>query len=102
MSAAWTRCADIQVRPACERRLPPLPVLTYFQVRSAPAFAGRSPHKGLRSMKATAGVGRFSETTIFDTACPESRYTFGGAASGCQNQLWHECGIQLRFSLHLI
>ncbi|AZO23117.1 hypothetical protein EJ070_22195 [Mesorhizobium sp. M1E.F.Ca.ET.045.02.1.1] len=58
------------MRPACKWCLPALPVLTYFQVRSAPAFAGRSPHKGLRSMKATAGVGRFSETTIFDTACP--------------------------------
>ncbi|TIL25826.1 MAG: hypothetical protein E5Y85_35115, partial [Mesorhizobium sp.] len=29
-------CVDIQVMPACERRFPALPVLTYPKVRSAP------------------------------------------------------------------
>ncbi|RWM25290.1 MAG: hypothetical protein EOR74_20560 [Mesorhizobium sp.] len=55
-----------RVRPACERRLPALPVLAYLTARSVPAFAGRSPHKCLRSMKATAGVGRFSEAIVLD------------------------------------
>jgi len=60
------------VKPACEWRLPALPVLTYYKVRFAPAFAGRSSYRRLRSMKATAGVGRFSEITTLGSAWPES------------------------------
>ncbi|CDX16005.1 hypothetical protein MPL3356_200012 [Mesorhizobium plurifarium] len=47
--------AEIQVMPACERRLPALPVLTYFKY--APL--------------------RFSEAAILGSASPESRHILG-------------------------
>ncbi|TIN16433.1 MAG: hypothetical protein E5Y31_30325, partial [Mesorhizobium sp.] len=42
-----TRCVDIQVMPACKRRVPALPVLTYPNVRSAPVLGTHRFRLGL-------------------------------------------------------
>ncbi|QKD00554.1 hypothetical protein EB235_02920 [Mesorhizobium loti R88b] len=53
--AVALRCADIQVRPACKRRLPALPVLTYEKY--APLVARATPKTTL--------FGRFAP--VFDS-----------------------------------